>query len=90
MPQTLCERVASPLLELHRKTTSPVAIGVLAVVALSIVGYGLSADNHHVIWFGMLLTVTSWYGFLLSGGERLLAAKDKEISALHCGKADTH
>lgn len=83
MPQTLCERVASPLLKLHRKTTSPAAVGVLAVVALSIVGYGLSTGNHHVIWFGVLLTVTSWYGFLLSGCERLLAAKDREISALH-------
>ncbi len=88
MPQTLCERVASPLLELHRKTTSPVAVGVLAVIALSIVGYGLSIGNPHFIWFGVLLTVTSWYGFLLSGCERLLAAKDREISALRIEQAN--
>jgi lipopolysaccharide export LptBFGC system permease protein LptF len=89
MSQTFCERVASPLLELHRKTTSPAAVGVLALFALSVVGYGLSAGNHHVIWFGVLLALTSWYGFLLSGCERLLAAKDREISALQKAKANT-
>ncbi len=86
MPQTLCERVAAPLLLLHRKTTSPVAVGVLAAVGLSIVGYGQSKGNPHVVWFGVLLTVVSWYGFLLSGCERLLTAKDKEILSLQNDK----
>ncbi|MDB5341158.1 MAG: hypothetical protein JWN70_6777 [Planctomycetaceae bacterium] len=87
MAHTLCERVAAPLLELHRKTTSPAAVGVLALVALSIIAYGLSVGNHHVIWLGVLLTVTAWYGFLLSGCERLLAAKDNEIRALQRDQA---
>lgn len=88
MPQTFCEQVAAPLLKLHRKTTSPTGVGLLALVALAIIGYGLSIGNPHAIWFGVLLTVTSWYGFLLSGCERLLAAREREIKALHNDKAN--
>lgn len=82
MPPTLCERVAAPLLELHRKTTSPITVFVLGVVAVSIIAYGFFTENHHVMWGGAILAVVSWYGFLLSGCERLLAAKDRQIEAL--------
>lgn len=82
MQPTVCERVAAPLLTLHRKTTSPIAVVVLGVVALGIVGYGLAGANHHMAWFGALLAIVSWYGFLLSGCERLLAARDRQIAEL--------
>lgn len=82
MSPTLCERVAAPLLDLHRKTTSPTMVMILGIVALAICGYGLSTRHIHVSWFGAMLLVVSWYGFLLSGCERLLAAKDREISDL--------
>ena len=87
MPRTLCEQVAAPLIELHRKTTSPAAVAVLGAVALSVFGFGLSTGNHHVIWFGVLLSVVAWYGFLLSGCERLLAAQERELEALKAGKS---
>ena len=86
MPQTLCERVAAPLLDLHRRTSSPTGMVCLEVVALGIIGYGFSTANPHIMWFGVLGAVVSWYGFLLSGCERLLAAKDKELQALQPGK----
>ena len=82
MQPTFCERVAAPLLTLHRKTTSPIAVAFLAAVALGIVGYGLAFVNHHVAWCGAVLLVVSWYGFLLSGCERLLAARDRQIADL--------
>ena len=82
MPLTLCERVAAPLLELHRKTTSPTAVGLLGAVALSIIAYGVFVASHDVTWAGVALAVVSWYGFLLSGCERLLAAKDRRIEEL--------
>lgn len=82
MTPTICERVAAPLLELHRKTTSPAAVVVLGAVAISIIACGLFAGNHHIAWGGAVLAVVSWYGFLLSGCERLLAAKDRQIEAL--------
>ena len=47
---------------------------------MAIVGYGLAVANHHVTWLGVVLTVVSWYGYLLSGCERLLAAKDRQIA----------
>ena len=40
MPQTLCERVAAPLLDLHRRTSSQTGMVCLEVVALSVIGYG--------------------------------------------------
>lgn len=79
---TLCEQIADPLLKLHRRTTSTAAIGVLAVAALSMTGYGMSVGNHHIVWAGVVLIVVSWYGYLLSGCERLLAAREREIAAL--------
>jgi hypothetical protein len=82
MPLTLCERVAAPLLEIHRKTTSPNAVVLLGVVAVTVVGYGGFIANYHVMWAGVVLAVVSWYGFLLSGCERLLAAKDRRIEEL--------
>jgi hypothetical protein len=89
MSLTLCERVAAPLLEIHRKTTSPTAVVVLGVVAVSVIGYGACIWNHHVMWAGVVLAVVSWYGFLLSGCERLLAAKDLQIAALErLGRTD--
>ena len=86
MPQSLCEQVATPLLDLHRRTSSPTGMVCLEVVALGIIGYGFSASNPHIMWFGVLGAVVSWYGFLLSGCERLLAAKDKELQALQHGE----
>ena len=86
MPQTLCEQIAAPLLDLHRRTSSPTGMACLEVVALSVVGYGFSVANPHIIWFGVLGAVVSWYGFLLSGCERLLAAKEKELQALQHGE----
>lgn len=82
MSRTLCERVAAPLLELHRKTTSPAMVVVLAFVAAGVSSYGLFIRNDHITWLGVVLLVTAWYGFLLSGCERLLAEKDREIERL--------
>ncbi|MFM9965512.1 MAG: hypothetical protein ACKV2Q_30370 [Planctomycetaceae bacterium] len=82
MTRTLCEKVAAPLLELHRKTSSPTGMVFLELVALSVIGYGFANGNVHVIWLGVLGAAVSWYGFLLSGCERLLAAKEKELQAL--------
>ena len=80
MARTLCERVAAPLLNLHRRTSSPTGMALLEVTALCVVGYGIMIGNQHVIWCGILGAVVSWYGFLLSGCERLLAAKEQELS----------
>ncbi len=87
MPRTLCEQVAAPLLDLHRQTSSPTGMVCLEVAALGLIGYGFSAANHHIIWGGVLGAVVSWYGFILSGCERLLAAKDKELQALQQGRS---
>ena len=82
MPSTLCERIAAPLLDLHRKTTPVLAVVLLGAVAASSVAYGVLIGNHHIAWGGALVTVVAWYGFLLSGCERLLTAKDQRIMAL--------
>lgn len=82
MPSTLCERVAAPLLDLHRKTTPVLAVVGLGAAAVSAMAYGFLAGNHHIAWGEALVTVVAWYGFLLSGCERLLAAKDQRIEAL--------
>jgi hypothetical protein len=82
MSQSLCECIAAPLLDLHRRTSSPTGMLCLELVALGVIGYGVSVSNPHVIWVGVLGAVVSWYGFLLSGCERLLAAKEKELQAL--------
>lgn len=81
-PPTLCERVAAFLLEIHRKTTPVAAIVLLGVAALSAAAYGFLVGNHHVMWGGSLVTVVSGYGFVLSGCERLLAARDRRIDVL--------
>jgi len=80
-PATICERIAEPLLRIHRNTTPVWAVGVSAIVGLGVIGYGLNVGNRDITWVGLLVVVTSWYGFLLSGCERLLAAKDAELSA---------
>jgi hypothetical protein len=82
MKRTLCERVAAPLLKMHRKTTPPAATVVLGLIGLAVAGYGLAVGNPHVAWGGALVTVVGWYGFLLSGCEKLLAAKERELKAL--------
>jgi|GEM_PF-5079921 len=82
MPSTLCERIAAPLLDLHRKTTPVLVVVLLGAVAASAMAYGFLVGNHHIAWGGALVTVVAWYGFLLSGCERLLAAKDQRIMAL--------
>lgn len=82
MTRTLCERIAAPLLELHRKTTPPAATVVLALAGLSVLGYGLATSHVHLSWGGALVAVVGWYGFLLSGCERLLAAKERELKGL--------
>ena len=80
-PATICERIAEPLLRIHRNTTPVWAVVVSAIVGLGVIGYGLNVGNRDIAWVGVLVVVTSWYGFLLSGCERLLAAKDAELSA---------
>ncbi len=82
MTPSLCERVAAPLLELHRRTTPVAAVVILGCVALGVFGYGIASENYHVAWLGVLVTTIAWYGFLLSGCERLLAAKERELAAL--------
>ena len=82
MPSTLCERIAAPLLDLHRKTTPVLAVVLLGAAAASTMAYGVLVGNHHIAWGGALVTVVAWYGFLLSGCERLLTAKDQRIMAL--------
>lgn len=82
MPRTLCEHVAAPLLDLHRRTSSPAGMVGLEIVALGVTGYGIAAGNPHIVWGGALGAVVAWYGFLLSGCERLLAAKEQELHAL--------
>lgn len=82
MPSTLCERVAATPLDLHRKTTPVLAVVVLGAAAVSAMAYGFLIGNHHIARGGALVTVVAWYGFLLSGCERLLAAKDRRINAL--------
>ncbi len=82
MTRTLCERIAAPLLELHRQTTPPAATVVLALAGLGVLGYGLATSHVHLSWGGALLAVVGWYGFLLSGCERLLAAKERELEGL--------
>jgi len=86
-PTSICERIAAPLLEMHRKTTPVWAVAVSGLFGLGILGYGLSLGNHDIAWIGVLVGVTSWYGFLLSGCERLLAAKDAELHAARTGAA---
>ena len=78
MSRSFCERVAAPVLVLHRKTSSPVGTAVLAAAAAGLGGYGLLAGNHHLAWLGGLGVVVAWYGFLLHGCNRLLTAKDAE------------
>ena len=70
--------LAAPVLALHRKTSTPLGTGVLAAVAAGLGGYGLVAGNHHLAWLGALGVVVAWYGFLLHGCDRLLAARDAE------------
>lgn len=48
MKPTLCERVAAPLLVLHRKTTPVAAVVMLGGVGL--IGVGLAKGNAHVAW----------------------------------------
>ena len=88
MTRTLCERIAAPLLELHRQTTPPAATVVLALVGLSVFGFGLATGHVHLSWGGALVAVIGWYGFLLSGCERLLAAKQRELEDLRQGEND--
>ena len=82
MPSTLCERIAAPLVDFHHRTTPVIAVVVIGVVAASAMGYGCLAGNRDIAWGGALVTVVAWYGFLLSGCGRLLAAKDRRIDAL--------
>ncbi len=82
MPSTLCERIAAPLLDLHHKTTPVFAVVVLGAAAVSAMAYGFLVGNRDIAWGGALVTVVAWYGFLLSGCGRLLAAKDQRIDAL--------
>jgi hypothetical protein len=77
MSQSLCERVAAPLLELHGRTTPLAATVALALVGLGLAIYGLSTSHVHLAWGGALLAVVGWYGFLLSGCARLLAKKEQ-------------
>lgn len=88
MTRTLCERIAAPLLELHRQTTPPAATVVLALVGLGVLGYGLATSHVHLSWGGALVAVVGWYGFLLSGCERLLAAKERELAGLRQGERE--
>jgi len=41
-------------------------------------GYGVIAGNCHLAWLGGLGVVVAWYGFLLHGCDRLLAAREAE------------
>lgn len=84
-PASICERIAAPLLEMHRKTTPVWAVAVSGLFGLGILAYGLSLGNNNIAWIGVLVGITSWYGFLLSGCERLLAAKDAELHAARAG-----
>jgi hypothetical protein len=86
MPRTFCERVANPLLRLHRRTSSPLGMAFLGLAALLLIGYGFVIGNCHIIWGGTLGIVIAWYGFLLSGCERLLAEKDGELQAAQMSK----
>ena len=82
MRSTLCERLAAPLLDLHLKTTPVPAVVVLGAAAASAMCHGLLVGNHDIAWGGALVTVVAWYGFLLSGCGRLLAARDRRIDEL--------
>jgi hypothetical protein len=80
MSRSLCEKVAAPVLDLHRKTSSPLGTAVLAGAAAGLACTGLIVGNHHLAWLGGLAVVVAWYGFLLHGCDRLLAAKDAELA----------
>jgi hypothetical protein len=81
MSRSLCEKVAVPVLDLHRRTSSPVGTAVLAAAGAGLACTGLVADNHHLAWLGGLVVVIAWYGFLLHGCDRLLAAKDAGLAS---------
>lgn len=87
-PASICERIAAPLLEMHRKTTPVWAVAASGLFGLGILAYGLNVGNNNVAWIGVLVGITSWYGFLISGCERLLAAKDAELIAAKGKRAD--
>jgi hypothetical protein len=78
MRRSLCERVALPVLALHRKTSSPTGTVVLAAAAAVLGGYGLAVGSCNLAWLGGLFVVIGWYGFLLHGCDRLLAAKEAD------------
>ena len=72
MKQTLCERVAEPLLNLHGKTTPPAATVVLGVAGLCVAGFGIVNSSRDSVWIGVIIAVIAWYGFLLCGCYRLV------------------
>jgi len=79
---TLCERTAAPLLFLHGKTTPPLATVCLGAIGAGVVALGLFFGSPHIAWAGLLVTTVGWYGFLLSGCEKLLARKERELVEL--------
>lgn len=72
MKQTLCERMAEPLLRIHGKTTPPAATVLLGVVGICIGGFGIVNGHRDLAWAGALIAVVAWYGFLLCGCYRLV------------------
>ncbi len=80
MNLSLCEKVAAPVLVLHRRTSSPVGTAVLAAAAAGLACVGFLVGNYHLAWLGGLSVVVAWYGFLLHGCDRLLAAKDVDLA----------
>ncbi len=72
MNRPLCERVAEPLLNLHGKTTPPLATIMLGIAGASGVVYGVSTDHRDLAWASLVVTVVAWYGFLLCGCYRLV------------------
>ncbi len=76
MKRTLCEQIAAPILVLHRKTSTPLWTGTIALAAAGLGGYGLVVGNPHFAWAGVLGMIIGWYGFLLHGCDRLLVASE--------------
>lgn len=72
MNRPLCERVAEPILNLHGKTTPPLATIMMGVVGASGVVYGVSTGYRDLAWASLVVTVVAWYGFLLCGCYRLV------------------